>query len=134
MARKRKALTEEEKEEKERKRQERLAKPRIGETVNSNNGEVDDDELSQLLEQMYEEGWIDGDFDELKKGDRIRYTRTDIYGKYVLRVGGWVTVIDEDGKYLIYRGHVGKSYSLQKVDIDELWVLPAKIKKNKEEY
>lgn len=110
----------------EEEREERRSKPNLQQLINSSDGEINEYQYELLISQMEEEGWRlleDNDFSKLLLGDRIRYTIIDPKGRYVFRTGGWVLNIDLNNKWLIYRGHTVRGWSLQQDNCREVYVL-----------
>lgn len=103
--------------------------------INSNNEQIDENLLEEHIEFMYESrvGWeeVPVYFNDLKPGDRIRYTTMSPKGKYLFRTGGWITHIDETGEWLSYMAHTKSTWCLQAEDCQRLFVIRKKIKTKK---
>lgn len=106
-------------------------------TINSNNGQIDEDLFEQHIEKMMNDprfNWeeVPVDFSLLKPGDRIRYTTLTPKGEHLFRTGGWITAIAENGEWLAYMSHTKSSWTVQSEDCQRLFVIRSAKKKASE--
>lgn len=119
----------------------KYSKVSIQNKINSNNGHIDEDKLTEYKKELIQKGFINISIHDeklvsetIKPGDRIAYRNKE--NKW--RSGGFNIKIyksNETNNYYIYYkpfGLNGTAVSIQLYDISELWYQPKELMKKKE--
>lgn len=103
--------------------------------INSDNGEINEEELEKHIEDITSKGWkeISVDFRNFELGDRIRYTTKTPKGEHLFRTGGWVISRDDEydpsdpkdkgPKWLVYHAHTHTNWTVQRDDVQRLFYI-----------